>query len=55
MAIKTIYITVKLDISNDKVSEITDEDVEDVLDEKKYHFVNVNDFEMETEICGLNK
>ncbi len=55
MANRTIYITVRLDITNDKVETITDEDVQEVINETDYTFGNVSDFEIETEICGLNE
>lgn len=55
MANRTIYITVRLDITNDKVETITDEDVQEVINEIDYSFSNVGDFEIETEICGLNE
>ncbi len=56
MATKTIYITVRLDIENDKVSEITDDDVQEIISETDYNFGNVGDFKItDTEICGLNE
>lgn len=55
MANRTVYITVRLDIINDKVETITDEEVEDIINETDYTFGNVGDFELETEICGQNE
>jgi len=55
MANRTVYITVRLDITNDKVETITDEDVQEVINETDYTFGNAGDFEIETEICGLNE
>lgn len=55
MATKTTYITVRIDIDNPKINEITDEDVQDIIDEMDYHFEQVGDFELETEICGINE
>lgn len=55
MATRTAYITVRLDITNDKTDKITDEDVENIISETKYNFGNVGDFEIETEICGQNE
>ncbi len=55
MAEKTVYIIVRLDLSNPKIDEITDEDVQDVIGETDYNFGNVGDFEIETEICGINE
>lgn len=55
MATKTVYITVRLDIENDKVSEITDEGVQEVVSETDYSFGDVGDFKItDTEICGIN-
>jgi hypothetical protein len=53
MANRVVYISVRLDITNDNVNEITDEMVEDIITETDYHFGNVGDCELETEICGL--
>ena len=55
MANRTVYITVRLDIVNDKVETITDEDVQEVINKTDYTLGNVGDFEIETEICGLNE
>lgn len=56
MATKTIYITVRLDIDNDKVSEITDDDVQEIISEIDYSFSDVEDFKItNTEICGINE
>lgn len=55
MATKTVYISVRLDITNEKVNVISDEDVENVINETNYTFGNVGDFEVETEICGQNE
>jgi hypothetical protein len=55
MAERTTYITVRLDIHNPKTDEITDEDIQDVITEMDYHFEPVGDFELETEICGINE
>lgn len=54
MATKTIYITVRLDIENDKLDEITDENAQEVVSETEYSFGNVGDFKVESEICGIN-
>lgn len=55
MPTKTVYITVRLDIEHDKVSEITDEDVQEVITETDYSFDDVGDFKItDTEICGIN-
>lgn len=55
MATKTVYITVRLNITNEKADTISDEDVENVINETDYTFGNVGDFEIETEICGQNE
>lgn len=55
MATRTVYITVRLDITNEKTNQITDEDVENIISETDYNFGNVCDFELETEICGQNE
>ena len=55
MATRTVYIIVQLDIDNPNESEITDEHVNDIIGETEYHFGNVGDFMLETEICGLNE
>lgn len=55
MATKTVYITVRLDIENDKVEQITDEDVQELISETDYSFGSVGDFKIaDTEICGTN-
>lgn len=54
MATRTIYLTVRLDIDNPKVEEITDEDVEEIIDEMYYEFKNYGDYAIDTEICGQN-
>ena len=55
MIIKTVYITVRIDIHNPNVSEITDEDIQNIIDEMDYHFEPTGDFQLETEICGINE
>ena len=55
MATRTVYITVRIDINNPGLDEITDEDVDDIISETDYQFNSVGDFELETEICGLNE
>ncbi len=55
MATRTVYITVRLEIHNPNINEITDEDTEDVISEMDYHFEPVGDFQLETEICGINE
>lgn len=54
MATKTFYITVCLDVENDKINEITEEDIQEIVSEIDYNFGNVGDFKVESEICGIN-
>lgn len=55
MASKSVYITVRLDIDNDKVDHISDDDIQDVISDMDYNFKNSGDFKIEyTEICGIN-
>ncbi len=53
-ASRTIYLTVRVDLYNPNVNEITDDDVEEVISEMDYEFKNYQDYEVETEICGRN-
>jgi len=55
MAIRTVYITVRINIDNPMLDKITDEDVDEVINETEYQFNAVGDFKLETEICGLNE
>ena len=54
MANRAVYITVRLDIDNPNLDEITDDDVQEVLENVDYSFKNYEDYSIETEICGLN-
>jgi hypothetical protein len=54
MATKTVYITVRLDIDNPNVDEITDEDAQEIIDEMDYRF-EINGKEIDSEICGINE
>ena len=54
MATKTAYITVRIDIHNPNVDEIKDEDIQNIVNEMDYHFEPIGDFQLETEICGIN-
>ncbi len=53
-ASKTIYLTVRVDIFNPNVEEITDDEAQDVVSNLDYEFHNYKDYEMQTEICGIN-
>lgn len=50
MAKRVCYVNVKVEITNDKVEEITDEMIDDIICNVDYQFNNVGDFELETEI-----
>lgn len=50
MAQRLFYVQVKVEITNDKVDEITDEMIDDIVCNVDYQFNNVGDFELETEI-----
>ena len=54
MAEKTIYFTVRMDIFNPNKDEITDEDVNEVISEVDYEFKAVDDYQIDTEMCGVN-
>ena len=54
MAKRTINLTVRLDIDNPKVDEITDEEVDEIISEIDYEFKKYGDYEIDTEICGRN-
>lgn len=54
MATRTVYITVRLNIDNPNVKEITDEDINHIINETDYEFKDVDDFQIDTEICGRN-
>ena len=54
MATRTIYLTVRLDIDNPKADEITDEEVDEIISEVDYDFINYGVFEIDTEFCGKN-
>lgn len=53
-ALKTIYITVRLDIYHPNVKEITDDEVEELISELDCECRNDKGYEIETEICGRN-
>ncbi|MTU53612.1 hypothetical protein [Parabacteroides merdae] len=54
MATRTVYLTVRLDIDNPQVGEITDEDIDVIVSEVDYEFKNYGDYAIDTEICGRN-
>jgi hypothetical protein len=54
MATETTYITVRLDIDNPNIDEITDEVLEDIVNEMDYSF-SLKGWGIETEICNINE
>jgi hypothetical protein len=54
MAERTVYITVRLDVSNPSFNEITDEIAEEIVNEMDYRF-SLKGWVIETEICGINE
>ena len=54
MASKTVYLTVRVNIYNPNVEEITDDDAQNVVSNLDYEFQYYKDYEMQTEICGIN-
>ena len=54
MASTTIYITVRLDIDNPNKDAITEDDIQEIVSEIDYEFKNYEDYEVESEICGIN-
>ena len=53
-ASKTIYLSVRVDIFNTNLEEITDDEAQDVVSNLDYEFQNYKDYEMQTEIFGIN-
>ena len=50
MATRTINVTIKVKITNDKVDKITDCMLDDLVCNMDYEFKQYGDFELETEI-----
>lgn len=50
MADRIVYITVRLNISNPSVTEISNEEVDRIISEVDYEFKNVENYEISTEI-----
>lgn len=50
MASKVIYLAVRLEIYNSSKKEITDKDVDNVINNIDYEFKDFEDFKFETEI-----
>ena len=55
MATTTIYLTVRLDIENDKLDKITEDDIQEIVSEVDYEFKNYEDYQISSEICGINE
>lgn len=54
MAREIVYLEIRMEIENNDVDEITDEMINDVISNTDYHFGNVGNFQVETEIMGYN-
>ncbi len=52
---KSIYITVRLDISSENEVELTDDRIQEIISEVDYSFDNYGDFAISSEICGINE
>lgn len=52
--IKTAYATVRYDIENITGASVSDEDIDDILDRLHNDTKTVDDFIINTEICGRN-
>lgn len=52
--IKTAYATVRYDIENTTGAHVSDEDIDDILDQLHRDTKSVGDFIVSTEICGRN-
>ena len=52
--IKTAYATVRYDIENITGAKVSDEDIDDILDQLYRDTKSVGDFIVNTEICGRN-
>jgi len=50
MADRIVYITVRLNISNPSVTEISNKEVDRIISEVDYEFKNVENYEITTEI-----
>ncbi len=50
-ATRTVYLTIKLDLFHPYLDEITDEDVDDVIEELNYGSCEADGFHVASEIC----
>lgn len=58
MVTKAIYITVRLDLENEKADTLSDEDVHEFISEVGYEFTAPEGSDisiLDTEICGMNE
>ena len=57
MASKAVYITVRLDLEHPEADSISDDEVQELIDEMDYTFTAPEGSDMtitDTEICGVN-
>lgn len=52
--VKTVYATVRYDIENRNGNEVSEEDIDDILDQLHRDTKTVGDILVNTEICGRN-
>lgn len=52
MATRIVYISVRLKISNPGVNEITDEKIDQIIQEIDYEFKDIDGLHIESEIWG---
>lgn len=52
--VKTVYATVRYDIENRNGNEVSEEDIDDILDQLHRDTKTVGDIIVNTEICGRN-
>lgn len=54
MATTTVYITVRLDVENNKIENFTDELIQELVSTIDYQFNDCGDYTVTSEICGIN-
>ena len=52
--VKTVYVTVRYDIENRNGNEVSEEDIDDILDQLHQDTKTVGDIIVNTELCGRN-
>ncbi len=50
MAIRTIYLVIRMNIENPNTDEISDEDIDHIVTEIDYCFNSLEDFRIDTDI-----